>query len=176
MLFNESSKVSEEVPVQLIPKLRFDGGVVRLELSIGRKRFYVIKDLFAFVHSVETQTEVSYGKELTFSHELESFSQDSLKLLQFVKSMVNDQQSYSEHYSIPISHRRALFLSYIKLQEFHQLFLNERLSCFVDKDEWKSVLMTNEIPKITFKIEGAKNKGIILTAKSKKIISSWLQK
>ncbi|MDO4926920.1 MAG: SNF2 helicase associated domain-containing protein [Turicibacter sp.] len=170
LLFNEPSKVSEEVPVQLIPKLRFEGDLARLELSIGRKRFYVIKDLFAFVHSVETQTEVTYGKELTFSHELESFSQDSLKLLQFVKAMVNDQQSYSEHYSIPISHRRALFLSYIKLQEFHQLFLNERLSCFVEKAEWKSVLMTNEIPKITFKIEAAKNQGIILTQNQHKLL------
>ncbi len=170
LLFNEPSKVSEEVPVQLIPKLRFEGDLARLELSIGRKRFYVIKDLFAFVHSVETQTEVTYGKELTFSHEPESFSQDSLKLLQFVKSMVNDQQSYSAHYNIPISHRRALFLSYIKLQEFHQLFLNERLSCFVDKDEWKSVLMTNEIPKITFKIEAVKNQGIILTQNQDKLL------
>ncbi|MFQ9957317.1 MAG: hypothetical protein ACLRVZ_09490 [Turicibacter sp.] len=115
LLFNEPFKVGGEVPVQLILKLGFDGDVVRLELSIGRKRFYVIKDLFAFVNSIETQMEVTYGKELTFSHELESFSQDSLKLLQFVKAMVNDQQSYSEQYSIPISHRRALFLSYDRL-------------------------------------------------------------
>ena len=148
--------------VSLIPKLRFEGEVTKLELSIGTKRFYVIKDLFDFINRIDTQSEFIYGKELTFNHDIRRFDEQSLKILNFVKSIVKDRQFITQQYRLPNSERRSLLLSSMKLRELHDLLLNTKLNCYVEKDEWKSILMTNQRPNIQLKIEQAKNKGLLL--------------
>ena len=156
--------------VSLIPKLRFEGEVTKLELSIGTKRFYVIKDLFDFINRIDTQSEFIYGKELTFNHDIRRFDEQSLKILNFVKSIVKDRQFITQQYRLPNSERRSLLLSSMKLRELHDLLLNTKLNCYVEKDEWKSILMTNQRPNIQLKIEQAKNKGLLLTQKKGKML------
>lgn len=165
-----SKNVVDTEPVCLIPKLRFESDEVRLELSIGSKRMYVIKDIFAFVDNLEKQREVHYGKELTFNHELHRFDESSLKLIRFVQSIVNEQMIIARKYELPISHRRGLQLSNMKLREFHELYLNERVNCYVGKEEWKSILMTTQRPDIKLEISQAKNKGIIITQKASETV------
>lgn len=156
--------------VSLIPKLRFEGEVTKLELSIGTKRFYVIKDLFDFINRIDTQSEFIYGKELTFNHDIRRFDEQSLKILNFVKSIVKDRQFITQQYRLPNSERRSLLLSSMKLRELHDLLLNTKLNCYVEKDEWKSILMTNQRPNIQLKIEQAKNKGLLLTQTKGKML------
>lgn len=158
---------SDDELVQLVPKLRFEDNKVYLELQIGRKRLYVVKDIFAFIRHVENQHNVTYGKELTFNHELDSFTEDSLTLLRFVKGLVEDQQSYADQYQVYMPSRRGLFLSYVKVAEFHQLFLGKRLTCINNKEEWKSVLMSDQVPKFEFQVEPSKGGGVMLTPKHK---------
>ena len=139
-LFNEyeeslssvtSIKYSDEELVQLVPRLRFENNEVHLELQIGRKRLYVVKDIFKFIQYVGNQQEFHYGKELTFNHQLDLFTPESLTLLEFVRGIVEDQQSYADQYDLHLPARRGVFLSQAKLVEFHQLFLGKRLTCLV---------------------------------------------
>lgn len=171
-LFNEyeeslssvtSIKYSDEELVQLVPRLRFENNEVHLELQIGRKRLYVVKDIFKFIQYVENQQEFHYGKELTFNHQLDLFTPESLTLLEFVRGIVEDQQSYADQYDLHLPARRGVFLSQAKLVEFHQLFLGKRLTCLVEKHEFKSVLMSNEAPNLGFKVEAIKGGGIALS-------------
>lgn len=154
---------SNEELVQLVPRLRFENNEVHLELQIGRKRLYVVKDIFKFIQYVENQQEFHYGKELTFNHQLDLFTSESLPLLAFVQGIVEDQQLYANQYDLHLTARRGVLLSQVKLAEFHQLFLGKRLMCLVEKHEFKSVLMSNEAPNLEFKVEPIKGRGIILT-------------
>lgn len=171
-LFNEyeeslslvkSIQSSDDELVQLVPRLRFENNEVYLELQIGRKRLYVVKDIFKFINHVENQQRFHYGKELTFNHQLDLFTPEALTLLQFVQGIVEDQWAYADQYDLHLPARRGVFLSQAKLMEFHQLFLGKRLTCMVEKHEFKSVLMSNEAPNLEFKVEPIKGGGIILT-------------
>ncbi|MCI8830280.1 MAG: DEAD/DEAH box helicase family protein [Lachnospiraceae bacterium] len=72
------------------------GKDVRLEFKIGRERLYLIKDLDAFTQAMEAGALMSYGKNLSFHHSLEAFTESSRPMAEFVMELVN---TYQEYYS-----------------------------------------------------------------------------
>lgn len=89
---NETGLVRLE-PVLLVEQ---KGKEIRLELQIGRERLYTIRDLSAFVQAIETGAQVSYGKNLTFYHNLDAFNEESRPLAGFAAELVN---TYHEYFS-----------------------------------------------------------------------------
>ena len=71
-------------PVKFSPVLLLGRQDVRVEFKVGRERFYVIRDLSAFVKAVEQGAYVEYGKQLAFHHDLETFSEECRPLVSLV--------------------------------------------------------------------------------------------
>ena len=60
----------EEGQIRLIPRLILKNNEVSVEFKLGRSRFYVLRDLIAFVQAIDSGASVSYGKQLTFHHSI----------------------------------------------------------------------------------------------------------
>lgn len=98
----------------LIPRLilKRDGGT-SLEFKIGRDRTYVVKDLAEFVHAVESGTQISYGKTLSFHHSLDSFVEEDRPLCAFLMELVNVYQEHFEQF------RKSSFVTVKELRELN---------------------------------------------------------
>ena len=70
------------------------GKNLRLEFKIGRDRFYILKDLTAFVKAIEMGALAEYGKNLAFHHSLEAFVPGSRLLAEFIIETVHTFQGY----------------------------------------------------------------------------------
>lgn len=105
---------AEEVnPVSLQPKIRVGGQSVRLELKVGRSRFYQIRDLLTFVQAIDNGTYMEYGKSLGFHHSVAAFEEQDRELVMMVRELVN---LYQEHYK---QFQKSAFVAAPKLRELN---------------------------------------------------------
>lgn len=70
--------------IELVPLIGINYGKIQVEFKIGGKKKYVLKNTQAFADSLRRRELVRYGKELEFYHTLESFTEDSRPLAQFL--------------------------------------------------------------------------------------------
>ena len=86
----------ENSSVRLAPVLLVGGKGknLRLEFKIGRDRFYILKDLTAFVKAMEMGALAEYGKNLAFHHSLEALVPESRPLAEFIIETVHTFQGY----------------------------------------------------------------------------------
>ena len=73
--------------VELEPYFEMDYGYARLEFKIGMETKYVLKNISAFLHSVQVNEKVHYGKKLDFYHHMEAFSEEAKRLIQDIPSI-----------------------------------------------------------------------------------------
>ncbi|MFR4439173.1 MAG: hypothetical protein ACLT46_04705 [Hungatella sp.] len=86
---------NEEGQVDFQPRLFISRQGVRAGFKVGRKRYYILKDLVSFAKAVETGAFVEYGKQLAFHHNEEIFREESRLVLRFVLECL---ETYQEHY------------------------------------------------------------------------------
>lgn len=134
--------------VKLIPKLKLNKDEINLEATIGISRQYVIKDLVEFVRHVENKTEQTYGKELTFKHDLSQFDKESLKVLEFIKEVVTDQQMVVSRFNSYLTNKRYLYLSEPKVKQFFELYVNKTINVTIEGKSVQSLLLTRQSPDI----------------------------
>lgn len=70
--------------MELVPVLKISYGQIHVEFTIGNRRKYVLKNTQVFADALRRGELVSYGKELEFYHTLESFSEKSRPLAEFI--------------------------------------------------------------------------------------------
>lgn len=70
--------------VRLEPILTLGPGESMAEFRIGVNKMYVLKDAFQFVQAMREHGDVSYGKKLQFVHTMESFTETSRPLADFL--------------------------------------------------------------------------------------------
>ncbi len=56
---------------------------IRIKIGNGR-RFYIVKDIIAMLSDIDEKNYVSYGKQLAFTHSLETFDEFSQRLLKIL--------------------------------------------------------------------------------------------
>ena len=93
----------EEGQIRLIPRLILKNNEVSVEFKLGRSRFYVLRDLIAFVQAIDSGASVSYGKQLTFHHSIYAFAEEDRPLCMLLAELVH---VYQEHYE---QFRRSTF-------------------------------------------------------------------
>ncbi|MEG0507195.1 MAG: SNF2 helicase associated domain-containing protein [Longicatena sp.] len=64
--------------------------VIALTLKIGNTKKYMIKDIALFLQDIQHNVKKSYGKELEFLHNINSFDEPSQKLISFMMSHEHD--------------------------------------------------------------------------------------
>ncbi|MCL2521623.1 MAG: DEAD/DEAH box helicase [Erysipelotrichales bacterium] len=60
-----------------------------IELLIGVDKYYIIRDIYDFLNKISKQVEASYGKNLTFIHRLDIFTDRGKKIIEFLTDIVN---------------------------------------------------------------------------------------
>ncbi len=79
---------------------------------------YVVKDIMELVRAVDKKETVSYGKHLEFVHDISAFSQESQKLLKFLKAYFREKVSGSLSYSYAKGHAKQIEISGHEIDEF----------------------------------------------------------
>ena len=79
-----SSSISHE-KYNLTAILNEDDDVLYLDYKIGNAKKYIIKDVDEFLEHIENKDQVKYGKYLQFVHTRESFTDEALKQIAFLK-------------------------------------------------------------------------------------------
>lgn len=67
------TKLIEEVP-----------GSFSLSLSVGRQKFYIVKDLYEFAEQVMKGNNYSYGKNLEFIHDMDVFAEEDRPIVSYI--------------------------------------------------------------------------------------------
>nr|WP_302600108.1 DEAD/DEAH box helicase [uncultured Cellulosilyticum sp.] len=78
-------EIGDNPVIKAKPKLIEDGsGSFELSLSVGEKKFYIVKDLYEFSENMVQGNNVSYGKKLEFIHDISVFEEDSRPIVEYV--------------------------------------------------------------------------------------------
>ncbi|MDD7175985.1 MAG: SNF2-related protein [Clostridiales bacterium] len=80
-------------PVRLFPTLRFSEDEVQLELRIGRRRAYVVRNFDEFAQRMRDGQAAVYGKELTFSHKETDVEERDRALLWYIVALSESMET-----------------------------------------------------------------------------------
>lgn len=157
---NKRKLISTGPKVSLYPTLHISSGIppsIDMSLRVGIERKYVIKDIYEFVQNVERGREISYGKYLSFVHNIDSFDGPSQKLISFlVKHMRKGYYGYLNRYKEPyhgLGSNRVLSLTEDNFPEFFDIMENRTIEFErVYSSEQEDLLLTKEDPPIQFKL------------------------
>ena len=132
-----------------------------LHFKIGVDRMYVMKDVFAFARAVERQEEYAYGKNLSFTHAMESFAPESRPLVSFILRWAQKNQyrygysGYSPyHHGFTSARNKLLDLTWEGLEEFLELFVGKELPAdifYTSESNWQ---ISDQEPERHLKIFG----------------------
>lgn len=127
-----------------------------LTFRVGEEKKYVIKDIHKFVSDVEHRETVSYGKSLSFNHNIGSFIKESRPLVSFLIACVSDfEEQYGGYYGEYV--KKELNVSKYTLDKFMELFINQKIIFINDYGDKKTVLVKRENPQLCLEIK-KKNK------------------
>ena len=149
--------------INLVPKLFLDNysDELKIEFKIGAKRLYKIKDLTEFYDNVSNKKYHKYGDKLAFVHEKEAFTDETLKILEFIlkySEMISIANSNIDRFSY---YSRSFSTTNIKigstaLDELFEIYENKIIDYTESYGENDKILFKNENPKIDFNLSKLK--------------------
>ena len=155
---DEMVKLADKDKIKLESKINFDkfSNTMRLELKIGNKRMYKIKDLTEFYTKMVNNSYFKYGEKLEFVHNRENFSEDSKALLDFIMRYAeimiysNSSDRYS-YYSSSIN-KSEIVLGEGIIDEIFDLLKDKKVGFTYDFTNCKLEFIEQN-PKIQFNLE-----------------------
>ncbi|MGN0482213.1 MAG: SNF2 helicase associated domain-containing protein [Lachnospiraceae bacterium] len=78
--------------IEVEPNLEISYGTAKLEFKIGMQHKYVIKNIPDFVNAIQNTEKVRYGKKLEFYHNIQAFTPESRKLINFIFEQDEEQK------------------------------------------------------------------------------------
>lgn len=85
--------------VSLEPHFEYDENAFTVGFKIGTGTRYVLKDVLAFAQHIESCSEYSYGKKLTFIHTVSAFEPLSQKIVTFILNWVQENREFYNEYT-----------------------------------------------------------------------------
>lgn len=64
-----------------------NGSYSSIKFQVGDKKKYIIKDYRTFLMNVEMKKDVSYGKNLSFNHDIHNFDDESKRIIEFMREL-----------------------------------------------------------------------------------------
>jgi len=118
--------------IDLEPTLHMNYNGWSVDFKIGAKTKYVLKDIHAFLHALESREKVEYGKKLGFIHEMSAFTEEAQEIIKFLTKYMGEYRYYTQSgYRIsyyPVM--RAFPLSDDARGDFLHLMLGK--TCYLD--------------------------------------------
>ncbi len=127
---NETARIDgeETTPVDLIPTLSENNGMIWLTCAVGTDRLYAIKDLRRFAQAVYGKEILRYGKQLTLRHDPENFTENGRQLLDFLLSELDE-------HSVSPGGKNKLYLSAAGFDRFFALYRGREVCMRLDEEE-----------------------------------------
>ena len=165
--FDESLK--KDGDIKLVPKViadkysdmekKFD--ILLVEFKIGKDKLYNLKELAVFVKNIREKNIHKYGRDLEFKHTLESFSDESKPILEFIYkyyiNYLNLNLIGSGDFSISKMYKSRMVLNDYLLDEFFEIYKNKK----VEFDSEKIIDFVEENPNLLFKSKESDDKKYI---------------
>ena len=85
--------------VELEPYFKMDYSYATVEFKIGMEQKYVLKNISAFLHSIERNEKVHYGKKLDFYHNRQAFTEDAWRMVEFMRMQDDDKKRQSRFHA-----------------------------------------------------------------------------
>ncbi|WP_099467377.1 DEAD/DEAH box helicase [Konateibacter massiliensis] len=144
--------------IELIPSLKIQDGV-QVSFKIGSQKKYVIRSLTEFVDNVENGNYFEYGQKLKFAHDRAAFTEEALKMLDFIIENIENYHHISEVFDYEYYERalRYLPLSESELDKFMELCEDREILITAARQE-KGLRLIRKNPDIKVYIE-KENKG-----------------
>ena len=142
--------------VELEPYFEMDYGYARLEFKIGMETKYVLKNISAFLHSVQVNEKVHYGKKLDFYHHMEAFSEEAKRLIRFMQQQDDDkkrQSKFHAYYAYTGGYERTMELDGVGIDRFLEAVKGTPFHATIGYDMNESYIYngTKRKPKLTLK-------------------------
>lgn len=166
-LYNEEiEKLSEEEQKETIkditlePKLIYDryNKSLRLEIKIGNKRLYKIKNLSEFYDNMFYKQNYRYGAQLEFIHTKEAFEERSQPLLEFIIKQaeniknVNSEANISYRYYGKALSESEILLNNTSLDELFDILKGQKILVQKEYTE-ENIEFADRNPNLEFKLE-----------------------
>ena len=158
----ELEQLPEDKKIKIEPRLIFDrfDSKLKLEIKIGNKRMYKIKDLSEFYTRMARNEFYKYGDKLEFVHTRENFTEKSKPLLDFVLRY-SEMLKYAEngnkytYYGNTLNNTR-ITLGESSIDEAFDVLKNKRVLTDVDRTLAQIELIEDD-PNITFELSREKD-------------------
>ncbi len=141
--------------VHIIPKLEIDyKGKIVMSFTIGHVKPYVLRNLTKFYQDMKAHNVTEYGKNLTFYHHIDQFSEDSKPIVKFILNTYYESHFYQleKRYYSSKRDERYLVISPSALDKFFNIYINKKIM-FLENGLEKNVLFINQKPNIILSIE-----------------------
>lgn len=157
--------------VHVMPKLVMEYSSVFLEMTLGIERQYVVRTMQGFCMNMRDGEIVSYGKQLTLAHHIQSFHEDTKPLIRFIMKRYDEAQtlvssSYNYHSNMDGLYSRGkkgMRLSPIAVDEFLGMYKNQRIMLNFEGLHYQRQEYTTNLregnPKINIHVEENKEDG-----------------
>ena len=143
--------------VKLEPRLIYKDNLktFRLEVRIGNKQMYKIKDLTEFYTRMQNKETFKYGAKLEFMHIRENFEKESLPLLDFIlkyAEIIKYSNEAEERFYMPVLDKAYIVLSNSGLDEFFEILKDKSIEIYGDYSTENVQFVDNE-PDIKFNLK-----------------------
>ncbi len=155
--------------IKIEPKLIYNSylKILKMEVRIGEKQYYKIKNLVEFYDRMQKKEFYRYGTKLEFVHEEEAFDKGSIPLLQYILKYAEIIKYANEETNQYTYYGRTMEDSYITISNtgMDELFeVLEGKEVILQKENIeKKILFLKQTPEIKFEIkeENAKEYALI---------------
>ena len=134
-----------------------------LDLKIGRKRYYVVKNISDLINARKNNITLSYGKEFKYDPTIHYFSDDNERVLNFIEEYVALNEPFEKEYSVKritnniFGSSKTLFIPQSALRRFLNNIKSESISFTDDDDVIEEVEILKEDLPIKFNIKEENN-------------------
>lgn len=107
--------------ISLEPHFKMDYSYGTVEFKIGAEMKYVLKNIASFVQAYQKRERVRYGKKLDFYHCREAFTEEALRIVDFLQQQESDKKRQSQHRAFYVysgGYERTMELDEIGLDRF----------------------------------------------------------
>ena len=158
--FERKTQASKLEKIKIEPKLVFDRFTkqLKLELKIGNKKMYKLKNLSEFYDNMFYGKTYKYGAQLEFIHIKEAFEEESQPLLEFVLKhaetikYINSEANPNYKYVGTLLSENSININNTGLDEIFEILKSKRIILEKEYKEQK-IDIIDQNPNIEFKLE-----------------------
>ena len=158
--FERKLQANKAEKIKLEPKLVFDRFTkqLKIELKIGNKKMYKLKNLSEFYDNMFYGKNFKYGTQLEFIHVKEAFEEESIPLLEFILKhaetikYINSEANPNFKFYGPALSENSININNTALDEIFEILKNQKVTFEKEYKEEKLEII-DQNPNIEFRLE-----------------------